>query len=405
MMRIAMFGGTFNPPHLGHMAAARSCVEKLSLDLLLLVPDRIPPHKTLPPGSASPAQRLEMCRIAARQIPHCEASDLELTREGPSYTLDTLLQLRETYPEARLWLVMGTDMLLHFDRWREPGRIAQLCSLAAVAREPGDRTRLEEKAAFLRETLGARVDIVDHEPIPASSTQIRAGGADVPLHPAVAEYIRQEGLYLPTLEQLRAAVQPRMSPKRYAHTLGCERMAARMAEKYGVDDYTIRAAAILHDCTKALSAKEQLILAEKWHIITDYGNADLPALIHADTGAETARREFRMPDAVADAIRTHTVGGPGPMSPAQKILYVADLCEETRSYPGVEELRALALTDLDRAFLAGLRRTAAFVRTQGREPYYVTLDALKAQEQALKKEELQHGEHPQAADGGDRPHR
>ena len=405
MMRIAMFGGTFNPPHLGHMAAARSCVEELSLDLLLLVPDRIPPHKTLPPGSASPAQRLEMCRIAARQIPRCRVSDLELTREGPSYTLDTLLQLRESYPGAQLWLVMGTDMLLHFDRWREPRRIAGLCRLAAVAREPGDRPKLEEKAAFLRESLDAQVDIVDNEPFPASSTQVRAGGADVPLHPAVAEYIRQEGLYLPTLEQLRAAVQARVSPKRYAHTLGCERLAAQMAQKYGVEDYTIRAAAILHDCTKSLSAKEQLILAEKWNIITDYGNEDLPALIHADTGAETARREFRMPDAVVDAIRTHTVGGPGPLTAAQKILYVADLCEETRDYPGVDKLRALALTDLDRAFLAGLRQTAAFVQSQGREPYYVTLDALAAQEQALKKEEIQHGEHPQAADGGDRPHR
>ena len=112
-----------------------------------------------------------------------------------------------------------------------------------------------------------------------------------------------------------------------------------------------------------------------------------------------------MPDAVVDAIRTHTVGGPGPLTAAQKILYVADLCEETRDYPGVDKLRALALTDLDRAFLAGLRQTAAFVQSQGRKPYYVTLDALAAQEQDLKKEEIQHGEHPQAPDGGDRPHR
>ena len=122
-MRIAVFGGTFNPPHLGHMAAAEACIEALSLDRLILMPTRVPPHKDLPAGSATPEQRLEMCRIAAVQIPRCEVSDLELRREGLSYTADTVEELAAHYPGDTLWLVMGTDMLLSFDRWREPERI------------------------------------------------------------------------------------------------------------------------------------------------------------------------------------------------------------------------------------------------------------------------------------------
>lgn len=385
-MRVAMFGGTFNPPHLGHMAAARACVETLGLDLLLLMPANLPPHKALPEGSATPEQRLEMCRIAAAKLPNCRASDLELRRPGPSYTADTAALLAEQYPEAERWLVVGTDMLLSFDRWRQPERIASLCRLAAVARSDEDRAALEQKAAQLRQTLGAQVDIIPNAALPAASTQVRSGLAPALLDPDVAEYIRQKGLYRPSLEALRQAVRKRVSEKRFAHILGCERLAAQLAAKYGADDYTVRAAAILHDCTKGLSEKEQLLLAEKWHIISDYGTEDFPALIHADTGAETAKREFRMPDAVADAIRTHTTGAEH-MTLVQKILYVADLCEETRTYPGAAELRALALTDLDAAYIAGLRQTLAFVRSQGRTPYYKTELALRAALQTPEKEE------------------
>lgn len=386
-MRIAVFGGTFNPPHLGHMAAAEACIRALSLDRLILMPTRLPPHKELPAGSAAPEQRLEMCRIAASQIPRCEASDLELRREGPSYTADTAEALAAMFPDDQLWMVIGTDMLLTFDRWREPERILRHCRLAVVARNENDRTRISEKAALLRETMGARIDVVENAALPVSSTQVREDPALTMVHPAVAEYIRANGLYPPTLETLREAVRSRVSEKRFRHTLGCEKLAAEMADRYGADEYTVRAAAILHDCTKALDEKEQLTLAKKWNIIFDYSPEDAGALLHADTGAETARREFHMPKAVCDAIRTHTVGGPGELTAEQKILYVADLCEETRSYDGVEELRAAARTDLEEAFTLALRRTAEFVRRQGRTPYYVTEEQLKKQTERAEKEE------------------
>ena len=385
-MRIAMYGGTFNPIHLGHMHAARAVVEALVLDKLLLMPAGIPPHKTLPEGSASPAQRLDMCRIAANRLPRTEACPLELEREGASYTVDTLRELRQRYPQADLWLVVGTDMVLTFDRWRQPEEMAKLCRLAVVARDEQDRERIAEKAVSLREGLGLVCDIIDCPALPMSSTQVRETMDERLLHPAVLDYIRQQRLYLPSPESLRAEVERRVSPKRMAHILGCERMAAEMAKVYGVDDYTVRAAAILHDCTKALSEKEQLTLCEKWHIIFDYGEGDFAQLIHADTGAETARREFRMPEDIVEAIRTHTTGD-GEMTTLQKILYVADMCEETRTWPGVEELRALALTDLEAAVTSAMERTAAFIREQGREPYYKTLDALKLRKLPVETEE------------------
>ena len=385
-MRIAMYGGTFNPIHLGHMNAARAVVQHLQLDKLLLMPANVPPHKALPEGSASPAQRLEMCRLAAAQLERVEACPLELERTGPSYTVDTLQTLRERYPDCDLWLVVGTDMVLTFDRWRQPEKMAKLCRLAVVARDEDDRQRIAQKAEELRTRLGMGIDVIQHPAMPMSSTQVRGSMDERLLHPAVMDYIRKNRLYLPTLEQLRQAVEQRVSSKRMAHILGCENLAAKMAAVYGVDDYTARAAAILHDCTKALSAKEQLTLCEKWNIMYDYGENDFEALIHADTGAEAARREFRMPDDIVDAIRTHTTGDT-VMTTLQKMLYVADMCEETRTWPGAEDLRALALTDLEAAVTSAMERTAAFIRQQGREPYYKTLDALNMRKIPVETEE------------------
>ena len=386
-MRIAMYGGTFNPIHLGHMHAAREVAARLQLDKLLLMPAGIPPHKTLPEGSATPAQRLEMCRIAARHIPAAEACPLELEREGASYTVDTLAELKRRYPEAQLWLVMGTDMVLSFDRWREPERIASLCRLAVVARDESDRARIAEKTAFLRESLGAEIDVVEHPAMPMSSTQVRESMEESLLHPEVLAYIREHRLYLPSLEALRREVEARVSPKRMAHILGCEKLAAQMAARCGVSEYDARSAAILLDCTKALTEKEQLTLCQKWNIMYDYDDENFAQLIHADTGAETAWREFRMPPSIVDAIRTHTVGDLH-MTTLQKILYVADMCEESRTWPGVEELRQLALTDLEAAVTSAMERTAAFIREQGKEPYYKTLEALNLRKSAVETEEM-----------------
>ena len=139
MSRIAMFGGTFNPPHSGHVAAACACVRQLGLDKLLLVPTAVPPHKQLPTVTATGAQRLEMAALAATLIPNAEASDIELARGGASYTKVTLDALRERYPHDELWLIMGTDMLESFHNWREPEGICALVRLAVCARDEGAR--------------------------------------------------------------------------------------------------------------------------------------------------------------------------------------------------------------------------------------------------------------------------
>ncbi len=197
MSRIGILGGTFNPPHNGHIHAARQAVETLRLDEMLLMPDNIPPHKTMPTGSATGAQRLEMARLAAEEIPRARAIDIELRRGGRSYTVDTMRRLRQALPDDTLYLLMGTDMLLTLEQWREPQALCQLVRLAVVARDARDREAIARKALLLRETWRAEIDVIDCPALPVSSTNLRADRALCRrMTPdSVFAYIQREKLY------------------------------------------------------------------------------------------------------------------------------------------------------------------------------------------------------------------
>ena len=155
-MKIGIYGGTFNPPHLGHLEAARTAVKVLELDKLILIPAAVPPHKALPEGTPEGAHRLAMTeRMAdALSMPKvAEVSRMELDREGKSYTADTLRAIRAQYPNAQLWLLMGTDMFLTLHLWHDPEVITQLAGICAFGRTEQDG---EELFAPQREFLSQK---------------------------------------------------------------------------------------------------------------------------------------------------------------------------------------------------------------------------------------------------------
>ena len=142
MERIGIYGGTFNPPHIGHIRAAQYAVNSLKLSELLMIPSCISPHKQLPEGSPAPGQRMEMLQIALGNSAQIEVSDLELRRGSTSYTYETVAEVRKLYPNAELLLFMGTDMFLSFDKWKNPEQILQNAALAVFYR--GDRDEIEK---------------------------------------------------------------------------------------------------------------------------------------------------------------------------------------------------------------------------------------------------------------------
>ena len=377
MERIGIYGGTFNPPHLGHIQAAKAAVQALNLTRLLLIPDNIAPHKELPPGSPAPEQRLEMLRLATQDAPELEVSDLELRREGVSYTFETVLALSEQYPEAQLFLLMGTDMFVSFDTWKNTDIILSHAALGVLCRgDKGEQEAIAEKAAQLS-AGGARVELVNNPVLAISSTQLRrliAFDCAEPFLPKpVAEYIRQHGLYdsganwksLP-MEQLEPIVVRLLNPNRVRHVLGCRDTAVELARRWGADETDAARAGMLHDITKALDGPLQLTVCQEYGKILDAFSRKYPKTLHALTGSLVAERIFGENPQVVEAIRNHTTGR-AEMGLLETIIYVADYMEPNRDFPGVEKLRELAFTDIYAALKLGLRMTLDHLARQGSE--------------------------------------
>ena len=146
MVRIGILGGTFNPPHRGHLALARHARDELSLERVLLMPVGSPPHK---PGGEDPGaeHRLAMCRLAAAGEPAVEACALELERAGPSYTADTLEEIHDRHPEAELTFIVGADTARSLPGWHRPRRVLELAELAVAARSGSDREQVKAALA------------------------------------------------------------------------------------------------------------------------------------------------------------------------------------------------------------------------------------------------------------------
>ncbi|MFA5561348.1 MAG: nicotinate-nucleotide adenylyltransferase [Eubacteriales bacterium] len=198
-IRLGIYGGTFSPPHLGHVHAARRFLEGLSLDRLLVIPAGIPPHKDQQDGVTA-EQRFAMCRLAFSALPRTEVSRMELDRAGISYTCDTLAALAA--PGRRLFVLCGTDMMLTLDRWRQPERLFALATLVLVRREsdPELTHAIREKNRQYRARYGAEVEVLDGEVLTLSSAfvreQIRKGRpVSELLDVSVAAYIKEQRLY------------------------------------------------------------------------------------------------------------------------------------------------------------------------------------------------------------------
>ena len=173
-MKICIYGGSFNPPHLGHTAALRAVRAAIRPDLTLVIPDRIPPHKELTAGSPEPAERLLMTMMAFAGEPGVEVSDMELHRSGKSYTADTVRELSACNPDAELYLVIGTDMLTTFEQWHDFRYLLAQVTLVALARTGDEHAEVERFSAYLRGTYDARVIALPAEPVPVTSTAVRA---------------------------------------------------------------------------------------------------------------------------------------------------------------------------------------------------------------------------------------
>lgn len=357
MKKIGIFGGTFNPIHLGHTHLAAAYQERFCFDKILLIPTKLPPHKQVS-DLADDTARLDMCRLAVRDLPYIEVSEIELKREGKSYTYDTLSALQTQYPDAAFYLIMGSDMFLTFRQWYRADEMLHMATLLTAPRKEGELALLKAEQKRL-ETAGGTAVIADIPVLEVSSTELRErfreGHYDGPMDLAVLDYLKKKKIYQKAFpfseEEILPFLKERLSPERFLHSVNVAKQAEHLAVRFHFDSQKAKMTGLLHDICKNDNLDIQLqIIADGGIILSDIERKS-PPLYHAIAGAAYLKKEFGIADNdVLHAVRYHTTGRAG-MSLLEKIVYLADLTSEERRYSDVELMRRLAEQDMDAAIL------------------------------------------------------
>jgi len=352
-MRIGMFGGAFNPPHIGHVQSAKTSIQQEKLDKLIVIPTGIPPHKVLPAGTPDSDKRLQMTINAFNDLSNTIVSSMELYSNKRNYTIDTVNSIINDYPGAEIFMLVGTDMYETLGEWKDSELLLTKVTPVLLPRDV-----INISSSELRDLLPERK------------------GRKYVNDTNYAHIIKHR-LYnaKPDWDWLREQAHSMLDPLRIPHVDACEVEAVRLAEHWGVDPDDAREAAILHDITKKLDFSQNMcIIAEHGVTIEKLGNKE-EKLLHSITGALLAQSEFGVSDKVSEAIKWHTTGR-GGMSLLEKIIYTADYIESTRDFPGVEDLRMIAYENIDEAMVIGLNMTVSDLKSRGIMPNEATFNAL-----------------------------
>ena len=371
MMKIGIFGGSFDPVHNEHIALVESAVESLSLDRLFVMPAKIPPHK-IGKSLSSDKARLTMCRLAFGNMPKVEVSDYELTKDGTSYTYLTMEHFKREYPNAELYFLVGTDMLRDFPTWKNPLQILENCTLAVCARAEEQGWIERERETFRKRTRSEKpFEVISYAGKCTSSTRLRvlaAAGEDISAFTCekVTSYIQAEKLY--EIENAKQALALEKQSRK-EHSLRVAYFAAEHCKQAGVDEKKAITAALFHDCAKNLTPESELLKGfERPENVP-------PQVWHQYAGAFLCEKVFGIRDEdILNAVRYHTSGREN-MSALEKLIFLADMLEEGRTYKEVEELRAAFRVGLDVGLELALLRTLEFLEEKGEFIYPLTKKA------------------------------
>jgi len=364
-MDVLVFGGSFDPPHRGHLRLLRAAIALVKPELAYLVPAYRSPLKE--EALAGPAERLALTRLALREslsprerrAVRLEA--FELNRGRTTYTYETLRMLRNRHPNARFYFVAGSDAFADFERWKNAAELRQACRWL-VARRPGARLPGGRGFPDFKLVAGEFPDL--------SSSDIRSRflaevGASACLERGVLARIRQERLYG---FAIRDRLQSALSAERYRHSVCVAKRALEFSKIHGMDCEKSALAGLLHDCGRALSAARMAAFAKRRRLrvprLKETARRE-PLLLHAYVGEVLARERFGVRDGeVLSAIRKHTLGAES-MSPLDLLIYAADACSSDRRFPEAASIRRAARADLGEGFRKALGMKLSYARKRG----------------------------------------
>lgn len=353
MKKTGILGGTFDPIHLAHERIGHAAQEMLGLDEVMVIPTGNSYFKTLHGNVTSAKHRLEMVRLSIQNDPLFTCSDIEIRRQGYTFTADTLLELSRACPDVKWYFILGADSLAGMKTWFAPEVICRHAELILATREDQcDQAQLQADMQYMKDRYSAVIHVLPLPDMPVSSSQIRQEIYDgmLPhpmLEPAVSRYIAEHGLYgkQKSEAEIIASLKKRIKPSRFQHTLGVIETAEALASAWHYPHpEKARLAALLHDCAKS----------------------EADALGHAPLGAVIAREEYGIRDAeILGAIRWHTTGR-AEMSVLEKIIFIADYIEPGRDRaPHLDMLRKLAFFDPDKTIYCILEDTLSYLRNSG----------------------------------------
>lgn len=374
-VKIGILGGTFDPIHNGHLMIAKAAMQEYELFKIIFIPTGISYMKA---NVTHPFFRYEMVKRAIEDYPHYEISDIEIKRDGNTYTCDTIAYFKEKYPEAELYFIIGTDSLFSLERWRNIDYILKNCTILCATRNGeyfGENTITaeEEKAEALKKQYNSNICFIHCNPMDISSTDIRNyrhnnpddGMDTLKIPQCVADYILCQDLYDEETDKIHDLLTEDLKPKRLRHTIGVVETAVKLAEKWGCDCVKARFAALLHDCAKYTDINDKLALCAKYKVsVSDIELAN-PELLHAKAGALLAHTRYNIKDQeILSAIFYHTTGKPD-MNLLEQIIFVADYIEPGRNHSDkLPEYRELAMKDLNLVTAKILKDTVKYLKKQ-----------------------------------------
>ena len=365
--KLAIMGGTFDPIHMGHLVTAEEVRHEFNVDEVLFVPTGHPPHKSHI-NMTTCEHRYLMTVLATAANPYFKVSRIEIEREGVTYTIDTIKELKRIYgEEVELYFITGADAVHKILGWKESTELLQLCDFVAVTRPGYNKEELLRKVKMLNEQYETNIHFLEVPALAISSSDIRRRLMEMKpikylVPQEVENYIKKHDLYdynIQLTEDEKACmydyVASKLSSKRYAHTRGVVEMALEYAKLNGIDYDETFIAALFHDIAKELPTEETLAICDKYGIALDEYERTHPYLVHGKVGAVILQRDWGISKpSILDAIRYHTLGRLN-MTDLEKAIYLADMTEEGRSsYKGKDEIKRLAQYNLDRAMYKAL---------------------------------------------------
>lgn len=379
--KIAIMGGTFNPIHYGHLVSAEFVRQKFYIDKVIFIPTGKPPHKF--EGVEHTEHRYIMTQLATAENENFLVSSIEIDRQGTTYTIDTLKQIKEICDEdAIIYFITGIDTINQMISWKEYDNLFKYTRFV-VASRPG--YKIDASIKNIKPEFKEKIYFCKIPNLEISSTDIRERidnekPVDYLLPKSVKEYIFKNNLYKKDyLKKYNSYIQKlknALPQKRFEHSLQVAKEAKCLAYNYGFSEEKAFLAGILHDCAKCFSYDMIEATCKQNNYTLDEITQKQPDLAHSFLGYFVAKNEYGIEDEeILNAIKYHTTAKPN-MTLLEKIIYIADFIEPTRpNFECLERARYLAYENIDDALVFILKNTIQFNKNKGRIIHYLSEDA------------------------------